>query len=430
MSADRPRDGAATLQQVGSAYTVPEAAVIERELTAAWRAAATDSVTHGGSPVARTSTGTVVALVGPGRDADAVRDILTDATATQPSRILLIVVDPDGEEKIEAKYSVFCQIPTSGRRHVCNEIIQIDARGDGVQHVAPLILGLLEPNLPVTVWATDRHQWELPQMATVFHIADRLVLDSSDRDALHALRAWQKSRARFGARRVQVVDMAWQRLYAWRVICAELFDGLIERDDLDALDAVEICLPPKDIAQARAASGVFDSPITPEETPADPGPSALLFAGWLSSRLGWRVTGSPAPGTVRFTRESAAGHTPAGGSAVTASAPGAASPRTLDLVFREAALLSCPAGWPLHSVSLAAHDPRVAAYSVRVHPEGTSLMASVGIAAACPVPQCVPTRALGTAELLGTALSPSPADRVYDEALASAVDIAAALERA
>ncbi len=413
----RVTDDRAVPQVVGSAHTVPDAATIERELTAAWRAAATDSVTHGGAPVLRTSTGTVVALVGPQDDAEAVQDTLVAATATQPSRLLLVTLDPAGDAHIEARYSVFCQMPMAGRRHVCNEIIRIDAAGDGVHNVAPLVLGLLEPNLPVTVWAADRHQWELPQMATVFHVADRLVLESRDRDGLRALRMWEKARARFGSPRVHVVDMAWQRLYAWRVICAELFDGLVERHDLERVDAVEILLPPPEIGTRRADGGVFASPVKPVEQRPEPGPSALLLAGWLSSRLGWRVTGSSAPGTVRLARESQ-------GSDTGSDAP------AIELRFGVAELLSCPSGWPLHSVSLTVSAPRAAAYSVRVHPDGTSLMASVGVTAACPVPQCVPARALARSELVGAALAPQSPDRVYDEALAAAVEIAAALDRA
>ena len=415
-------------QIVHRAYTVPEAAGIERELTAAWRAAASESVTQGGSPVARTSTGTVVALVGHDHDQDAVRATLMDATAAHPSRILLVVLDPEGDEKIEAHYSVFCQMPTAGRRHVCNEIIQIDAGGLGVQHVPPLVLGLLEPNLPVTVWATDRRQWELPQMASVFHVADRLLVDSEDEDALRALRAWQRARARFGARRVNVIDMAWQRLYPWRLICAELFDGLTERHDLASIDVVDIVLPPSDAATPRASGGASNAVPTPGEVQPHPAPSALLLAGWLASRLGWRVTGSPAPATVRLTRETADEDQPSRVSAAGADGRARQAQSTIDLNFRVADLLSCPAGWNVHSVSLSARAKRAAAYSVRVHPGGTALLASVGVADACPVPQSVPTRVLVKSELLCQALSPCPADRVFDEALARAVEIAAALK--
>ncbi len=417
-------------QVVNRAHTLPDAAVIERELTAAWRAAATESVGHGGAPVARTSTGTLVALVGADGDVGGIRDTLMDATASNPSRILLVVLDEAGAESVEAQYSVFCQVPTSGRRHVCNEIIQITAGGAGVGHVPPLILGLLEPNLPVTVWATDRRQWQSPQMANVLQVADRLLVESFDEAGLRALRGWQGVRARAGARRVQVIDMAWQRLHAWRLICAELFDGVTERQDLAGIDAVEVFLPPPDLTMRDATGGVFDAPAIRESAPPAPGAAALLLAGWLASRLGWKVTGSRAPATVCLTRESAGGLQPPRDSAAGATRQAGPEQPGVTLTFRDAELLSCPSGWPLHSVALSTHAPRAAAYSVRVHPGGMALMAAVGVAEACPIPQCVPAREPGMSELLCQALSPGPADRVFDDALARAVEIAAALERA
>src|SRR6185436_19939117 len=63
----------------------------------------------------------------------------------------------------------------------------------------------------------------------------------------------------------------WARLTFWRGLLADFYDVAAYRDSLDSVDSVQIDYVP------------------PEHDETALAPQALLFAGWLASRLGWRL---------------------------------------------------------------------------------------------------------------------------------------------
>ena len=68
-------------------------------------------------------------------------------------------------------------------------------------------------------------------------------------------------------------DIAWSRLLVWRQLVAQFFDQPTALDSLDTIEEVEI---------------IYD-PISNEGRCGRS--SALLMAGWLATRLGWRAPG-------------------------------------------------------------------------------------------------------------------------------------------
>jgi glucose-6-phosphate dehydrogenase assembly protein OpcA len=77
-------------------------------------------------------------------------------------------------------------------------------------------------------------------------------------------------------------DLSWSRLNPWRVLTAEMFDAPADQDMLDSIERVLV-----EYTRSAGANELVQ---------------ALLFVGWLASRLGWepRAALEEAPGNWRF----------------------------------------------------------------------------------------------------------------------------------
>jgi glucose-6-phosphate dehydrogenase assembly protein OpcA len=191
-------------------------------------------------------------------------------TLRHPSRIFLVSAEPQAEaSKLEASVSALCHLAAPGGRHICCEQVTVAARGDAVRGLAPLILGLLIPDVPLVVWWRGGLSLDLPLFAKLKDTADRMVVDTAEFDrppvALTRLVQTLKQRP------VAVADLAWSRLTCWRELTAQFFDAPQQRPYLDRLDRVAV----------EIGGGVL-------------APEGLLWLGWLASRLGWTPAGARA----------------------------------------------------------------------------------------------------------------------------------------
>ena len=115
-------------------------------------------------------------------------------------------------------------------------------------------------SLPTLVWWRGGDSDTLEGLAG---LADRLVLDAAD-----PVPVWARARALF--EQTAVSDLRWTRLTRWRALMAHFFD----------------------IPEVRAARSGFRRLQIHGSDPH----MARLFAGWLSSSLGW--TAAAGPGTA------------------------------------------------------------------------------------------------------------------------------------
>ncbi|HLM84808.1 MAG TPA: OpcA/G6PD domain-containing protein, partial [Solirubrobacteraceae bacterium] len=117
---------------------------------------------------------------------------------------------------------------------------------------------LVVTDLPTLLWSPHGHH---DIVAELLSLAQAVLLDSVDepiaRDALE--RAWSLTEQAY------VVDLAWLRSTPWRERVAALFDPLWVRREMHAIKRVTV--------RHHEASTV----------------AAMLLAGWMASRLGWRV---------------------------------------------------------------------------------------------------------------------------------------------
>jgi glucose-6-phosphate dehydrogenase assembly protein OpcA len=142
-------------------------------------------------------------------------------------------------------------------------IVQIGERHlDDLTTIAdPLVIS----DLPTLLWSPHRH----PEAAdALLELAQATLIDSIEEPI------WSQAieRACALSERVYVVDLAWLRSTPWRERVAATFDPRGMRPELESLKRLEIRHHP-------------DSTV-----------AAMLFAGWLASRLHWELGGSQITG--------------------------------------------------------------------------------------------------------------------------------------
>lgn len=146
------------------------------------------------------------------------------------------------------------------------EYVKIEAAGGTAQYLPELALPLLVSSVPTVLWwsgAVPLDDLIFQRMAT---LADRILVDTArSADPLADLTILARLSAERG-RWIGLGDLAWARVTPWRQLTAQFFDTPAARSSLTRLDHVEI------------SYGTGKAPI-----------GALLYVGWLASRLRWRL---------------------------------------------------------------------------------------------------------------------------------------------
>jgi hypothetical protein len=214
-------------------------AEIDRELSSL-RAAETTG------PFQRTSVMTHIAWV-PEPWVGAAENVLAGLAERHPSRTIVLVPEPDGDDDLEADVSIDC-FP-AGERSICTETIRIRLRGGRTRAPASVVQPLLVADLPVFLRWRGEPDWHSQQFQQLVDVADRLIVDSTEWDHLpgpyaHLAECFD---------RIVVSDIAWSRTSRWRSQLASLWPSIaqVERVRIVSTDA-----------------------------------QAHLLAGWLRSRLG------------------------------------------------------------------------------------------------------------------------------------------------
>lgn len=175
-----------------------------------------------------------------------------------PSRLVLCAVEA-GRTAIDAWAAIGTEDaePRPGHIAVARERVELEI---GARHLPKLdtIVGpLIVSDLATMVWAPHGHAAALDSLR---RLAQIVLVDTQDQpDVAGAL-----ARAAELSEHAYVVDLSWLRSTPWRERVAAAFD------------------PP---ALRAALSGVSAVTVRHRE---DSLSAALLFCGWLASRLGWR----------------------------------------------------------------------------------------------------------------------------------------------
>jgi glucose-6-phosphate dehydrogenase assembly protein OpcA len=248
---------------IGESRSVPyrgamSAAEIEREL-------ARLRMNEDGTLGARASVLNLIVVTNEEYAAGVTR-VVSELSESYPSRVVLLISDPDEKEpNLEVGLSAFCGLRRGmpGRGQVCAEQIKIHVEGPPARHLESLAGSLLIPDLPVFLWYPNGEVPRSPECDGMASLADRLILDSGAADDCEASLRAVASLA-VGESVPAVGDLQWAALSPWRSLVADLF------------------APPE---RARELTKIRRVEILHHRTG---GCQALLFAGWLSTALGWR----------------------------------------------------------------------------------------------------------------------------------------------
>jgi glucose-6-phosphate dehydrogenase assembly protein OpcA len=140
---------------------------------------------------------------------------------------------------------------------VIREQVEFDLISAALPNLAGIVDPVLVSELPTLLWCPHGHSEAVDAM---LGFIDAVLLDSGEEpEPAAALK-----RAHALAQAAHVVDLAWLRTTPWRERLAATFDPPYRRVELPCIVSVEI--------RHRAGSTA----------------SAVLLAGWLAGRLGWR----------------------------------------------------------------------------------------------------------------------------------------------
>ena len=182
-----------------------------------------------------------------------------------PARAIVLISDPaEGRANLDFGLSAFCSVRSGGSAQVCAEQITIHAEGPPAEHLETLAGPLLISDLPTFLWYPDGLSPSSPEFAGLAEIADRVILDSASSaggDCGLSFGELVELLEREDA--PAIGDLQWVRLSPWRALVAESFNQAERAGELGRIRSVEIMHAPD--GECRA----------------------LLFVGWLASRLGW-----------------------------------------------------------------------------------------------------------------------------------------------
>jgi glucose-6-phosphate dehydrogenase assembly protein OpcA len=151
--------------------------------------------------------------------------------------------------------------------------VTLIARGRFAVELPSATVPLLVSDLPVFLWWRDALPFDDPTFNLLSRASDRVILDSADlQDPQNDLMAMAALFGRERATRTAVSDLNWSRLTSWRALLASFYDVQEYGRALSDISLVRIEYVATDAAPRAIA------------------PQALMIAGWLASRLKWRVT--------------------------------------------------------------------------------------------------------------------------------------------
>ena len=225
-----------------------------RELWASLGHAAEPGESHG---VVRACALTLIVLAEETDDAVAIAETLAELMREHPNRAIVVRVRRGAPPLLEHRVLAQCWMPLGQRKQLCCEHIEITAAEANLPDLAPVLLALRAPDLPVAVWYRSARLLDSPAIA-----ADKLILDSSAAaDPLAMLRRLAENTAV-----PPIADLAWTRLTHLREIVAQVFENA-------AFHAL--------LARVREACMFHDGDGIP--------PEARYFAGWVMDALGREI---------------------------------------------------------------------------------------------------------------------------------------------
>lgn len=188
---------------------------------------------------------------------------IADAIASQsPCRVISLFPMGGEDEGVTAQLSAYCPVKKKNRSSlICCEYISLKGTETALDRVGGLVQSLLIGGLPKFLWWKAVPNANIELFQRLASACNSVIVDSSQYlDAQQELSNLQD----LIAQGTNIVDLNWRRLAAWQELTAEAFDPPTRREALNEVDKVTLDYEKGNPAQA------------------------LMFLGWLASRLQWQ----------------------------------------------------------------------------------------------------------------------------------------------
>ncbi|BAZ65984.1 OpcA protein [Fischerella sp. NIES-4106] len=188
--------------------------------------------------------------------------IADEIALRNPCRIITLLPVVGEDEGVKAQVSAYCPIQKgTSTSLVCCEYITLTGTAAALERIGGMIPALTIGGLPKFLWwkaTPDANNGLFKRLAA---ICNNVIVDSCNFNKPETDLLSLQSLVENG---VPVADLNWRRLSGWQELTAEAYDQPQRRDALIEIDKVNI-----DYEKGNSTQ-------------------ALLFLGWLASRLNWR----------------------------------------------------------------------------------------------------------------------------------------------
>ena len=187
--------------------------------------------------------------------------IADEIALRNPCRIIALFPITGEDEGVKAQVSAYCPIQKqSSSTLICCEYITLSGTAAALERVGGMIPALLIGGLPKFLWWKATPDPNNNLFKRLAGICNNVIVDSCDFNEpetdLLSLQELVKAN-------IPLADLNWRRLSAWQELTAQAYDSPHRRAALKEIDRVTIDYEKGNPAQA------------------------LLFLGWLASRLEW-----------------------------------------------------------------------------------------------------------------------------------------------
>jgi glucose-6-phosphate dehydrogenase assembly protein OpcA len=173
------------------------------------------------------------------------------------SRLLVLAYEP-GRQRLDARVTITSERRDPSELGVLREVVVVEIGHEHLDDLFTIADPLVVTDLPTLLWSPHGHP---EAVDALLPLAQAVLVDSVDEPV------WREAidRACALSHQAYVVDLAWLRTTPWRERVAAWFDPPQRRAELHAIIKLEV--------RHHPVSTV----------------AAILYAGWLASRLGWSV---------------------------------------------------------------------------------------------------------------------------------------------
>jgi glucose-6-phosphate dehydrogenase assembly protein OpcA len=202
------------------------------ELHKLWASLGEQGRAGNGGGVLRACTMTLVVVAEASEDPQALGETIAALMPEHPARAIVIRLG-GGARELEWRVYSQCWTPFGQGRQICCEQVEIAASEDGMADLAPVLMALAAPDLPVALWCRSTRLAAMPQFRRIAAIARKAVLQTATAAELPRL-------AELAAAGIIAGDLAWTRVTRWREALARMFDNRSHLEVLPRIARVEV----------------------------------------------------------------------------------------------------------------------------------------------------------------------------------------------